>query len=112
MKNCPNCGVQNADFSLTCENCKKPLPAVNRALNPRTIEDHLVAAILVTIFCCFPFGVVAIVYAAQVSGHLQSGNFTAAKSAADNAWFWIKLSFWIALVLGFLFLLGTCVSMA
>ena len=36
------------------------------------VPNYLVWAILATIFCCIPFGIVAIVYSSQVSGHLAA----------------------------------------
>ena len=37
---------------------------------PISVPNYLVQAILTTIFCCLPFGIVAIVFAAQVNGKL------------------------------------------
>ncbi len=53
-------------------------------------ESYLVWAILSTIFCCIPFGIVSIVYAAQVDGLWNSGDHEGARRAARNArtWFW------------------------
>ena len=45
---------------------------------PSNIPNYLVQAILVTIFCCLPFGIVAIVFAAQVNSALAAGNYEAA----------------------------------
>lgn len=50
-----------------------------------SVPNHLVMAILVTIFCCLPFGIVAIVYAAQVNGKLQSGDYAGAQEASKKA---------------------------
>ena len=40
------------------------------------VPNHLVWAIAVTIFCCLPAGMVAIVYAAQVNGMLDAGDLS------------------------------------
>jgi hypothetical protein len=69
-------------------------------MNDRQIPNHLVEAILVTLFCCMPFGVVAIVYAAQVNTLLEQGNYEAALSASKNAEKWCWWSFWS--IIGFL----------
>jgi len=37
-----------------------------------------VQAILCTLFCCLPFGIVAIVFAAQVDGKLAAGDYNGA----------------------------------
>ena len=59
----------------------------------KTVPSYLVQAILVTLFCCLPFGIVAIVYAAQVNASVQAGNIRAAQSASDSAKMWCWLSF-------------------
>jgi hypothetical protein len=53
-------------------------------------------AILVTIFCCLPFGIVAIVYAAQVNTKLQAGDYAGAADASKKA----KTYSWVAFGLG------------
>ena len=55
---------------------------------PSDVPNHLVWAILSTIFCCQPFGIVAIVYAAQVNSHMAAGNFDAAEQASSTAQKW------------------------
>ena len=51
-------------------------------------NNNLVLGILVTIFCCLPFGIVSIVKATQVSGLWAQGQFQAAQTAADEAKKW------------------------
>ncbi|MCL1932719.1 MAG: CD225/dispanin family protein [Candidatus Azobacteroides sp.] len=58
---------------------------------PQTKPDSfLVWAILCTLFCCLPFGIVSIVYAAKVDGLWYSKDYTGAIEAARKArtWFW------------------------
>jgi hypothetical protein len=57
------------------------------------INNYLVPAILVTLFCCLPAGIAAIVYAAQVNGKLQAGDIAGAQAAAGNAKLWTWISF-------------------
>lgn len=52
------------------------------------VANYLVLAIFSTICCCLPFGVVSIVYAAQVDGFVRSGNQDAALDASDKAKNW------------------------
>jgi hypothetical protein len=64
------------------------------AMSPAAqINNYLVPAILVTLCCCLPGGVVAIIYAAQVNTKLQTGDVAGAEAAAKNAkmWCWIGL---------------------
>lgn len=48
-------------------------------------DNWLVWAILCTVFCCPPFGVVGIVYAAQVDSYWNQGRFDEAEDAAKKA---------------------------
>jgi Interferon-induced transmembrane protein len=48
-------------------------------------NNYLVPAILATIFCCLPFGIVAIVFAAQVNGKYQAGDVAGAQESAQRA---------------------------
>lgn len=60
-------------------------------------KTWLVESILVTLFCCLPFGVVGIVYAAKVESLYNIGNYAAAQKASDDAGKWTKLGFWIGM---------------
>jgi DNA-directed RNA polymerase subunit RPC12/RpoP len=60
------------------------------------IPTHLAEAILVTIFCCQIFGIVAIVFAAQVNGKIQAGDYRGAQEASATAATWC----WVAFGLG------------
>ena len=57
------------------------------------VPNYLVPAILVTVLCCLPFGIPAIVYAAQVNGKLQVGDVVGAKESSKNAKMWCWISF-------------------
>jgi hypothetical protein len=59
--------------------------------------NYLVAAILTTIFCCLPFGIVSIVYAAQVNSKWQEGDVSGARFASRNAKTWAWVSFGIGI---------------
>ncbi|MDO9455099.1 CD225/dispanin family protein [Nocardioides sp.] len=48
-------------------------------------SNNLVWAILSTLLCCLPLGVVSIVFAAQVNGKWQSGDQAGAHDAANKA---------------------------
>ena len=51
-------------------------------------DNYLVWAILCTVLCCFPFGIVSIVYSTKVSGLWNQGRYAEAQSAADSAKKW------------------------
>ena len=58
--------------------------------------NYLVFAILTTVFCCPPFGIVSIVYAANVNSKWSIGDYEGAKKASKNAQIWA----WVALISG------------
>lgn len=64
---------------------------------PLVIPNYLVHSIIVTIVCCWPAGIPAIVYAAQVNSRIARGDVAGAKDSSDKAkmWCWISLGFGI-----------------
>ncbi len=48
-------------------------------------DNNLVWAILSTVLCCLPLGIVAIIKSTQVSGLWASGQYAAAQKSADDA---------------------------
>jgi Interferon-induced transmembrane protein len=74
-------------------------------------KNWLVESILVTIFCCLPFGIAGIVFAAQVNSKYDLGDFSGADKASRDAGKWTKIAFFVgvafyALYLIFMFMLG------
>lgn len=55
-------------------------------------STNLVGAILATLFCCLPTGIVAIVYAAQVDTKWNVGDWHGAKEASKKAQMWANVS--------------------
>lgn len=53
-----------------------------------TIKNYLVESILVTLCCCIPLGIVAIVYASQVNSKIATGDYQGAQKSADSAKMW------------------------
>ena len=115
---CVNCGAANPTDARFCRQCGTELtvsqpapppstgqdqPSGERADpftsppppyygSPTNIDNNLVWAILATICCCVPTGIVAIVYAAQVNGKLNAGDTATAQRYADNARLWAIIS--------------------
>ena len=100
---CSKCGSENDDNAFKCVKCGEVLQGVapTGAPSSQHVPTHLAPAILVTLFCCLPFGIVAIVFAAQVNGKLQSDDYEGALSASNNAktWCWISFGVGLAVVL-------------
>lgn len=82
---------QNAD-GLNSPNAGSDIP-------PKP-ESYLVWSILSTICCCLPFGIVAIVYSAQVNSNYQAGLYNEAVKSSVNARTWVIASFVTGLVIG------------
>jgi Interferon-induced transmembrane protein len=51
-------------------------------------DNYLVWAILSTIFCCLPFGIVSIIYSTKVTGLWAQGQYAEALAASNNAKKW------------------------
>ena len=51
-------------------------------------NNHLALAIITTILCCLPAGIVSIVYASQVNSKWQAGDYEGAQRASKNAQTW------------------------
>lgn len=65
---------------------------------PEMPKTWLTQAILVTIFCCVPFGIVGIVYAARIEQLYNQGKYDESLQASLSARKWTKLGFIIGLV--------------
>jgi uncharacterized membrane protein YozB (DUF420 family) len=58
------------------------------------VSNNLVWAILSTLFCCLPLGIVSIIHAAKVNGLLAAGDVAGARDASEKAKKW---AIWSAL---------------
>lgn len=110
MSFCPNCGTQLDDSAVFCPNCghrckldesaASPAPGAQQTTSTvpqptssvqqtesrgQCPDSYLLFAILTTLFCCLPFGIVAIVKAASVSSKYQSGDYEGAVQASNDA---------------------------
>jgi hypothetical protein len=78
---------------------------------PSPPPNYLVQAILTTICCCLPFGIVSIVYAAQVNTKFQVGDQLGAKESSDKARMWAWIAFGVGLLFQVLYF-GFLITMA
>lgn len=106
MINCPECNMQISDSASSCPHCGTALkPAQQVVSNPQPDqvcpETHLTKAILVTIFCCWPLGIPAIVNAASVSNAFLIGHYDVALEKSEKANKWCRYTiiagvvFWV-----------------
>jgi Interferon-induced transmembrane protein len=81
------------------------LPGYTPPLGPTTPppfgkpENYLIFAVLVTCCCCLPFGVPAIVYAAQVDSKWHIGDYHGAQFSSGEAKKWCWMAFGAGLII-------------
>lgn len=111
---CPQCGtVMTVPELVAAEWASSPSEGPAAASPPPTpppasypdIPSYLAQAILCTLFCCLPFGIVAIVFAAQVNGKLAVGDYRGAAAVSNTARTWCWVSFWCGLIPALLYML-------
>lgn len=74
---------------------------------PKGPSNYLAVAIITTILCCLPAGIVSIVYAAKVNGLYDDGQYAEAEQASKNAKTWAIVSAIVGVVvIGGSYLLG------
>jgi hypothetical protein len=79
-----------------------PARAVTMPSGPLApIPNYLWQSIVVTILCCWPFGIPAIINAAKVEGLVARGDRAAAELASKNArmWCWVAFGSGLAVLL-------------
>ena len=90
-------------------------PATDSQVPPQTAQsvpppNYLAWAILTTVLCCLPFGIVSLIYAAQVNSKWMAGDIEGAKLSSKNAkiWAWVAFGVGIGIVLicGILLIFG------
>lgn len=106
---CIKCGVEIPDNSSFCAYCgasqtgaadayARPT-AANYAPNTHPeIKTHLVGSILVTLFCCMPLGVIAIINASRVSGLIAANRLNEAYETSQKAATWMWWGFGLGIV--------------
>jgi hypothetical protein len=81
-------------------------PPSSSAGGSANVPNYLVPAII-SIFCCWPLGIVAVIFAAQVNGKVASGDIAGAEDASRKAKLFSYISIGIGLVVGVIYLLLT-----
>jgi len=92
---CTYCGTAYAEGAAACPQCGRQIA---RFAAPPAIPNHLAGAVLTTLCCCMPFGIVSLVFAAQVNSKLAAGDLAGAQLASKNAKTWMI----VAVVMGLL----------
>ena len=118
---CPQCGTEAEENARFCAKCGRDLSGSTE--QPRTaaktreagpydpnyqgeerphVPNYLVWAILSTVCCCPPTGIVSIVYAVRANGRIAAGDLAGAREASEKAKTWAWVSFGLAAGLIFL----------
>ncbi|MGM9694189.1 MAG: CD225/dispanin family protein [Alloprevotella sp.] len=79
---------------------------------PARPDNYLVVAILTTLCCCMPLGVVSIVYAAKVDGLYRGGLYQEAEDAAAQARKWAIISAVVGVTVQVLYLIVYAAALA
>jgi len=124
---CQKCGAKNEDNAATCVSCNEKMDqtvvmatAAEAAPQPQTqpktqpqpqIQSYLAFAIIVTVLCCIPFGIPAIVYAAQVPGKVAAGNIEGALDSSKKAKMWCWIAFGAGLAFMIIYTAMTCLPL-
>ncbi len=72
----------------------------NRVMPP----TYLVWSVVMTLLCCLPAGIVAIIFACQVSSKFYAGDYEGAVKASERAQIWIIVSFVLGIMANTLYL--------
>ena len=89
---CKHCGTELPEGTKYCPSCGTPQESQTRQ-EIRNYEcsrpsNHLALAIIVTLMCCIPLGIVSIVYSGKVDTALSKGDISEAESMSRKARNW------------------------
>ncbi len=98
MKYCPKCGTPVPNEASFCPKCGANIPEAGTSAPmsqnyqqpsaPPCPPTYLALSIIVTVFCCLPFGIVGIVKSCNVSKEYAVGNYASAQQASKQAKTW------------------------
>ena len=66
---------------------------------PASVPNYMVPSII-SLFCCLPLGIVAVIFAARVNGQVQAGDTAGAMDSSRKA----KMFSYIGLILGLIWI--------
>ena len=92
---CTQCGTERPDTATVCAMCGQRVAFVPPA---EEIPNYLVHAIVVSLCCCLPLGIVGLIYASQVNSKLAVGDVAGAQRASKLARTWTLVAFILGIV--------------
>lgn len=105
---CQKCGAQNDANAFKCTQCSEVLAHAGTPAAPtEAIPNYLAQSVLVTLCCCMPVGIAAIVFSSQVNGKLASGDIEGAKESSRKAKLCAYWAFGLGILLGIIQILLT-----
>ena len=109
---CPICGNQTAGNTYQPQyQAQTPYQPQSQQVPQGPVNTWLVPAVLATLFCCLPFGIVSIVFASKANSALSSQDYQLASENAAKAktWFWVAFGCGIVsgLIQVLMFLVGS-----
>lgn len=114
---CKECGAFIPESSTSCPNCGFPvngLAASNYSGSQNRIcpETHLAKAIILTVLCCWPLGIPAIVNAAGVEKAFYSGNYSLAVEKSQKAAKWCNTTLIVGIIIWVLYIISMIIFVA
>ena len=124
MTTCPNCQSPIPDGAQFCPRCGAANPSFGPGA-PRdgyagaphagayghggtaaaqSIPDYLVQSILVTLCCCIPLGIVAIIFSVQTRSKKEAGDVSGAMESSRKAKMWCWIAFGLGIVMNIVWL--------
>lgn len=91
-----NCGQYTYQASCPGDSSEPPVNWV----------PYLVLAIISTVCCCPPFGIVAIVYAARINNAIIANDSAEAQRAAGNARIWLIVAYAVGILMWIFYLIS------
>lgn len=66
---------------------------------PDNIKTYLTQSILVTLFCCLPFGIVAIANSNKTTNAIKMGDYASAQKFSKTTKTWVWVSIWASIII-------------
>jgi len=100
---CSACGVKTKADQIMCIECGASPNAAHFPGTSQTVDNQMVKAVLVSVLCCLPFGIIAIIKSSEVNGKLAAGDVVGAQMSASSSSNWSNMGMMFGLIFGLLY---------